>query len=314
MKSIFLSGVIQGVLLAFLLLVRGKEHRPNRVLGVLMFIVSIHLFLIMFEGTDFFTSYPHFTRITWLLPALYGPLMLLFTMMVTQRRQVFVKTDLLVFVPFSIYLLLLLPYYLSSAAQKLIYMTNDSGMYADDFGILNQSLNFFHIGFISVAITIYHKNLTKWKETYSGTEITRLHWLLNYLYITLAIVVLSIFIFYAKKYSIGLMSQIYPYHFLGIVVLIYWIGYRVLFQPEIFKLSVSVPSGEPVILEETRYDSFSINEESAMAIEHKIRQAMENRSPFSESGFVIGSAITAHWEFPPSYFTSVKCIYGNELL
>ncbi len=275
MKSILLAGIIQGVLLAFLLITRGKEHQPNRVLGALMLTVSIHLFFILFEGTDFFTTYPHFSRITWLIPALYGPLILLFTMMVTQRRQVFVKTDLLIFIPFTLYLLVLLPYYANPADQKLLHMNNGSSLYGDDFGVLNQLLNLFHIGFISTTIIIYYKNIKKWKDTYSGSEITRMHWLLSYLYITLIIILLSIFIFYSKKFDIDPISQVYPFHFFAIVVLIYWIGFKVLFRPEIFKISTTTTSMKQIVNEDTRYETFLIKEESANNLESKIRQAME---------------------------------------
>jgi len=275
MKSILLAGILQGVLLSFLLIVRGKKHKPNLVLGVLMLTISIHLIFITFEGTDFFTSYPHFSHITWLIPALYGPLILLFTLMVTQRRQFFVKTDLFIFTPFTLYLLVLLPYYISSADEKLIHMNHSSSLYGDDFGILNQLLNLFHIVFISTTIIIYYKNIIKWKETYSGSEITRLHWLLSYLYITLIIILLSIFIFYSKKFEINPFNQIFPYHFFAIVVLIYWIGYKVLFHPEIFELSSVTTALKQVVNEETRYETFVINEESANNLESKIRQAME---------------------------------------
>lgn len=275
MKSILLAGIFQGVLLSFLLIVRGKDHKPNLVLGVLMLIVSIHLIFITFEGTDFFISYPHFSRITWLIPALYGPLVLLFTLMVTQRRQDFVNTDLFIFAPFAFYLLMLLPYYFSSEEQKLIHMDNSSSLYGDDFGVLNQLLNLFHIVFISTTIIIYYKNIIKWKDTYSGSEIIRLQWLLNYLYITLAIIILSIFIFYSKKFELKPFAQLYPYHFYAIVVLIYWIGYKVLFLPEIFKLS-TITIVQQDAIEDTRYETFLIDESSANNLESKIREAMES--------------------------------------
>ena len=280
MKSIFLSGIIQGVLLAVLLLIRGKEHRPNRILGLLMVVVSVHLSLIMFEGSDFFSRNPHFSRITWLLPILYGPLILLFTKMVTQRREAFIKTDLMVFIPFGLYLILLIPYYVSSVDQKLFYMNDENSLYSDDFGLINQLSNGLHLAFIGISIFVYHKNTTLWKEVYSGMEIIRIKWLLSYLYITLAIILVSVIVFYAKKFSISPLSILYPYHFFGIVILIYWIGYKALIKPEIFGLGIADQVEEPLVKEALRYETFLLDAEPAREIRNKMNRAMETDKLF----------------------------------
>jgi AraC-like DNA-binding protein len=41
-------------------------------------------------------------------------------------------------------------------------------------------------------------------------------------------------VFYGKKWKIPVLENIYPFHFLGIVILIYWTGYKVLHQPLLF--------------------------------------------------------------------------------
>jgi AraC-like DNA-binding protein len=58
-------------------------------------------------------------------------------------------------------------------------------------------------------------------------------------------------------------------------VLIYWIGYKVLFLPEIFKLS-TVTIVKQDAIEDTRYETFLIDESSANNLESKIREAMES--------------------------------------
>ena len=148
MTSIFAAGIIQGLILCLILFSTGRKNRPNLVLGVISLIASVHLALVLVDDTDFFYRHPHLSRITWLIPAFYGPLILLYTKMVTQRRMRFVGTDWLIFIPFILFLAILMPYYLLPAGSKISIMQSSGGLYNNDFGVINQAMNFVHLLFI----------------------------------------------------------------------------------------------------------------------------------------------------------------------
>jgi hypothetical protein len=72
-----------------------------------------------------------------------------------------------------------------------------------------------------ILIRIHEKNIL---ELFSEISQIRLKWLKKFVS----------FVFYARKWNIPILTDLYHYHYLGVIIFNYWIGYKALSQPSIF--------------------------------------------------------------------------------
>lgn len=241
LKLILLAGAFQGLVLALLLVTRQGNRTANRMLAALLVLLSFHLVLVGFDERAFMMKYPHLSHITWVMPALYGPLVLLFLGRMTRLAPAFRRRELLYFLPFLGVFFLELPYFLESAQAKRAYLDDYARSVEDDFGLVNQLVNILHIVFFGLCLLLYRKHLRNIRDFYSDLSKVRMDWMGHFLYISFGIVLFSIFVFYARKFNWPFLAAFYPWHFLGIVAIIYWMAYRALSQPELFS---GMPEGE----------------------------------------------------------------------
>ncbi|MDJ1483655.1 helix-turn-helix domain-containing protein [Cytophagaceae bacterium YF14B1] len=234
LQLLLVAGAAQGFLLAFLLVTRRVNPLASRLLGLLIFLISIQTLLVGFDNREFFLRFPHLSKISWLLPSLFGPLLFLFTRKITSEKPIWKRVDGIHLVPFIVYFFYLLPYYAKSAAEKSAYLNNFEAALQDDFGFLNQLTNFLHLFYATLSLFIVKKYQQGILNSFSDITQIRLRWLRQLLLFVLTVMLISVIIFYAKKWNIGWLTQLYRYHYLGVVALIYWIGYKALSQPRIF--------------------------------------------------------------------------------
>ncbi|MDJ1499380.1 helix-turn-helix domain-containing protein [Xanthocytophaga agilis] len=234
LQLLLVAGAAQGFLLAFLLVTRRVNPLASRLLGLLIFLISIQTLLVGFDNREFFLRFPHLSKISWLLPSLFGPLLFLFTRKITSEKPIWKRADCIHLVPFIVYFFYLLPYYAKSAAEKSAYLNNFEAALQDDFGFLNQLTNFLHLFYVTLSLFIVKKYQQGILNSFSDITQIRLRWLRQLLLFVLTVMLISVIIFYAKKWNIGWLTQLYRYHYLGVVALIYWIGYKALSQPRIF--------------------------------------------------------------------------------
>ncbi len=233
-NSVLLAGAFQGIVLSVLLFSRKQNRLPNTLLAALTIVFSLQILLVANDNRDFFLSFPHLSRIGWLIPTLFGPLFFLFVCTLTQEGQKWKNRYYLHFLPFAVYLLLLLPYYLQSAEEKRAILDQYELASKNDFGLSNQLLNLLHVSYLTASVIFLQRHAQRVEEVFSETSQLKLVWLKNLNQWVLGILILGVAVFYAKKFDWTALSWLYPYHYLGVVALIYWIGYKSLAQQEIF--------------------------------------------------------------------------------
>lgn len=239
LQIILLAGAFQGVLLALLLWTRQDNQLANRLLAALVLLISLQSVLVAFDERDFFIHYPHLSKIGWLLPALFGPMVYLFTQKLTSEHPRMRWRDAIHLLPFVIFLIYLLPYYMQSAEAKIAYLNDYETARQDDFGLPNQILNFLHVFYLSLSFSVLREYQNDLLHRFSETARIRLQWLRQFLLFLLVILALSIPVFYAKKWHIPYLSDLYGYHYLLVIACIYWIGYKALSQGAIFHTRVN---------------------------------------------------------------------------
>ena len=263
------------------LLYRKKENLfPNRILICLISVVVMHLGLVTLDVNGLFPVYPHLSRLSWLLPLLYGPLIFILTESIISPSCSFRPRLGLLFLPFVIYLLLLWPYFFSGTASKTAYLANESLVHQADFGWMNHLTNYLHIGFVLAAIVRYRSRARMVAEMHKSGQIA---WLGQFLRIFMLILIFALITFYSKKYDWKYLSGIYPKHFLLAVLFIYWLGYKLL--QENHKSSVAAPTtiAEPVKEIQNKYAKTGLGADTSKTIAASVTNLMLSQKPYLNS-------------------------------
>lgn len=266
-QIVYSAASIQGLFLAWLL-VRTKINQPaNRILAILLVILSFHLILVGFDNRDFFLAFPHLSRISWIIGSLYWPLLYLFVRFITHTQPGKIYKSLWPLLPFFILLVIMLPYYLLSAEEKRVILSNFEMASQADFGWINQLVSILHLAFQVFILAYYIRFERKLLEEYSEVESIRITWLKQFLIITLAATLLAVFSFFARTWQIPALSQLYSYHFIGIVLLFYWLSYKALTQPVLFGIvhdlpveEINTPSESQEKYKKSNLDAVQLNE------------------------------------------------------
>jgi AraC-like DNA-binding protein len=228
------AGLINAVLLCVVLLLRKRAHIPTMYLLLLLLIVSFQAILNAFDNRDFFMAFPHLSKISWLTPSLFGPLVYLITVKMSSRNPFIQAKDLVHFIPFGCYLIILSPWYLSSAAVKRQYLSDFELASVDDFGYLTQLSIPLILAYLAAALIRLHKLNAELGQLYSELSHKRLAWMRTFVYAVLGILVVSALAFYGRKWQIPVVGWFYHYNYGLVVLLVYWIAYKSLSQPAIF--------------------------------------------------------------------------------
>jgi AraC-like DNA-binding protein len=235
LQLLLFTGAIQGIFLVILLCTRKVNRIANLLLALLILLVSVQSILVGFDNREFFMRFPHLSRISWLLPTLFGPLIYMFTQKLTSEKAQLYWKDALNLIPFVIYFILLSPYFLLSAEAKRQYLGNFELASIDDFGLLNQLTNVIHLSYAFSAFILIRKHEKNILDLFSDISKIRLKWLKEFVSFVFMIILFGVFVFYARKWHIPILTDLYHYHYLGVIILIYWIGYKALSQPAIFQ-------------------------------------------------------------------------------
>lgn len=301
LKILLLMGAAQGFILAFVLFFRRNHRKANHIFALLLCLISFHLVLAAFDEKQFFTRFPHLLHITWVMPLLYGPLVIIFFRRISLISPHFKLQELLFFVPFLISVSVQLPFFLQSSGEKIAYLSNYSRTLSDDFGIMNQFTNFFHLFFFTHALIEFQKHKNHVFQYYSDVSRAQMKWYHHFIRIAFILIIFSIIVFYGKKWQIPILESIYPFHFLGIVLIIYWTGYKVLHQPLLFGGDVPAtflrempqPAFIPEPLkagtsgEQENARQVKINPVLAQELEQRLKKAMDQEKMYLNSELTI---------------------------
>lgn len=243
-KIVYAAASIQGLFLC-VLLARTKTNQPaNRILALLLLLLSFHLILVGFDERAFFMTFPHLSKISWIIGTLYGPLLYVFIQHLTGHRPSSEWKNSWLLIPFMVVLASLLPYFAQSAEFKRAYLDDFEKASMDDFGWVNQFVSVCHIGFQFLCFWLYRIIEKEKSSEYAALESVRIKWLSDFLKLMLAAVLVGVIPFFARTWGIPFLSGFYHYHFIGVVALFYWLSVRALTNPVIFGIYQSGAEGK----------------------------------------------------------------------
>ena len=126
--------------------------RGIRLFGLLLIVMALHLYLVANDNQAFFLQFPHLLHITWVIPALYGPLILIFVRRITRLGAHFSKVEVIYFLPFLLLVTYHFPFFMSSASAKSLYIADFERSVVDDFGLINQAVAWLHVAYFGTAL------------------------------------------------------------------------------------------------------------------------------------------------------------------
>jgi AraC-like DNA-binding protein len=315
-KILYCAASIQGVFLA-LLIFRTKVNQPaNKILGILLLLMSFHLVLVGFDERGFFMTFPHLSRISWIIGTLYWPLLFYFVQFITRTQPVSLWRSAWTFIPFLVFLIIMLPYYTLGTNEKRAILDNFENASAADFGWINQIISGMHIffqGFLLVYYLRYEKHLF---EEYSEVESMRIEWLKQFLVLVLAVTVIGVFSFFARSLGIPVLSHLYSFHFIGIVFLFYWLSYKALTQPVLFGIVPHAPVPlveQPADTELTaKYRKSSLEAAELTTLFEKVKSGLAGRKLFLKPDLTL-TDLSGAVEIPKHQLSQVinTCYSGN---
>lgn len=288
-QIIYSAASIQGLFLAWLLLRTNINQPANRILALLLVILSFHLILVGFDNRDFFLAFPHLSRVSWIIGALYWPLLFLFVQFITQTQPDKLIKSLWPVIPFLILFVIMLPYYLLHADEKRALLNDFDVASQADFGWINQTVSILHLAFQIFLLVYYLRVEKKLLEEYSAVESVRIIWLKQFLIITLAATFLAVFSFFARTWQIPLLSQLYSFHFIGIVLLYYWLSYKALTQPVLFGIVNEGPGGITTVAPENqeKYKKSNLDSEQLHEIFELVKATLEKGKLYTQSDLTL---------------------------
>lgn len=279
-KILYAAASLQGVFLSIILW-RTKVNQPaNRILTALLLIISFHLVLVGFDEREFFMTFPHLSRISWVIGTLYGPLVFVFIQLLTRSLLKPRWLNAFAFLPFLIVFVNQLPYFIQLAETKRSYLDSFSEAMKDDFGWNNQFVSLVQVLFVVGNLWYYLRWERKRSQEFSSMEEVRILWLRDFLLFLLAITFFGVVVFFARTWQISFLADFYRFHFIGVVFLFYWLSYKALTQPVLFGI-VETPAAPE------KYRKSAVEETQLEEAFRRIRQALESERLFAQTDLTL---------------------------
>ena len=314
LSTLTLLGAAQGIFLAVALFnARGGDRRAHRLLASLTLLFAIDLGEEFLYQAGFFDSLPHLLHLLAPIDLLYGPLIYLYVAQLTrQSKQAMIIRDYRHYLPALAGILLLLPFYLMTGADKLDFteslrrggaMENAAQLVQGGF-ITFMLATIVQLGlYLLVSIRLLIAHAARIRNEFSDIDRINLVWLRN-----LLVGLVCIYLLY-------LGDQFFP-DLLGInvlgdaitviaVVLIYTMGYLGLRQPAIFTPAVApAPATEIIGAVESKYRRSGLDKETGRIFLDELTRHMEADKPYLEGNLVLPQ-LARQLGISPNYLSQV---------
>jgi AraC-like DNA-binding protein len=302
LSTLTLLGAVQGVFLALALLsTKNGNIRAHRILALLTFLFSMDLGEEYLYQIGFFESVPNLLHVLAPIDLLYGPLIYLYVLQLTNPVSPRAATrNYWHFLPALIGIVLLVPFFLLDGTEKLELtetlrkggvMENDSAQMM----LIESGVTLFMLGTI-VQLGLYFlvliKRLIKHsksiKNEFSDIDKINLVWLRNLL--------LGLSCIYLLYLGDQFFPDLLGMNILGdlitvvAVILIYTMGYLGLRQPAIFtraSVSQQTTTRESVNQTVEKYHRSGLDKETSLVFLNELASHMETNKPYLEGDLVL---------------------------
>ena len=281
--TICLAGIIQGVLIFIVLIVKKNNRQANRFL-------SLYIFFLALDGVELYLgSRGHFIKVHQyqlsIVPYSYifGPSIFLYSALLTAQIKAFSKKHLLLYVPFAIiFPVNIILFFLFSTPQLprgVIY----ANMIINGGGLIFEAVLY------AVSLYMIQKYIRRLKEYFSAIDAFKLS-LFRASLVILILVVLFIFISLNRGGHIR-----HEYKLLDVVAilislgLVFGIAFFAMIQPEIFNrvrlMEKDIPGDEPSLYPKYEKLRLPVSEEARYV--NRLREYMSEKKPYLKEALTL---------------------------
>ncbi|ARA93905.1 hypothetical protein AWN76_012545 [Rhodothermaceae bacterium RA] len=298
--TIIVLGAAQGLFLAVLLATKPREVLAHRLLAAAMAVFSLDLLGTIYHVKGYDVAYPQFVGFAIPLALLLGPLLYLYAQVLIAGPRALRGPALGHFVPFGLVVLLLIPFYAQSPAEKLAFVLDPAGhAWTPPLAWIGHG-KFLHgliyLGLILHLLQRHRRRRRALPTTADGIDLT---WLRNMMMggslITLIALGLHLWTLVAPvpPERLNPIEGYGDYVALGVTVFFYAIGYLGLRQESIGPAAPST-SDEASTGDDTaddtarpRYAKSGMDPETARALSRQLQQLMETDRPYRRSDLTL---------------------------
>lgn len=294
-------GALQGLLLTGVIVSRRENRTANRLLAALMAAFTIYLASEVYFGAGLFRVFPHFFGVGYQTPWIFGPLVFLYAVAASDRSWRFRRSTLLHFVPVTISIVVTLPYYLMSGAEKIAMVDRMFvGGLPRELALIDPFKYVSGIAYSIATVLYLRRHRRRIEDSYSNTERVNLRWLLG-----LTVAAFGIWLLATTLRITDLGQRLRDEQVsLAMAVLVYAIGYMGLRQPEVFRYETAewpvaksheaLPPPELPTEPENpvRYERSGLGDAEARQLKAALLDIMETRRPWRNSELTLADLAT----------------------
>jgi AraC-like DNA-binding protein len=171
----YLAGIFIAFFSSFLILGKAKKIMADYVLAFWFMVIGIHLIFFMLLWSETYLKFPYFLGIEIPFPLVHGPMLYLYVLCLTgsaPKRHIWVFHMIPVF---SIYLMLM-NFFLLSSEEKIKIYQQGGGVYKMLRTYIKVLIVLSGIVYVGLSINAVRKYRTKISGLYSNTEKINLNW------------------------------------------------------------------------------------------------------------------------------------------
>lgn len=283
-------GSAQGFLLSIILFrQKGANHKANIYLSLLIFFLSLEIFINFLEISGFLIHYPLLNSISDPFYPIYGPLIYLYTKRKTSSKFHFKKKYFLFFLPILLELFAYSDFFLESPEHKLskiaVYTTSE--VLKSEFLFiwsLEAIYNLIFILFAVKALVLFHRSLRKY---FSDIDKRNFNWLKIFLITTSFLFLVQVIIISTIDQFETLENAFKSIHL--IIALVFMVvGYKGLSRSLVSEVDLSKEKSELNITEDKNEGKNSMNKYAKSSLDNikkdeilaKLKLLMEDEKPY----------------------------------
>lgn len=236
MATILAIGAIQSLFFSLILLTKEHHSLSDKILRYWLLVLFVHISANLLELMGYYQLYPHLIGSSSSLVFLYGPFLYFYTKTYVSESFEFRKVHLLHLVPFLLYNLAFIPFYIQSAAYKLHYyqevLASESPP-AAMVALIAKTLTIpVYLVWTSILLRNHRKNIAQY---FSDLDKIDLKWL-KYLVWSMGAVTLFILFSAAVKVRTNFANAFHTeqYIFSAATLWVFGLGYYGLRQTPVF--------------------------------------------------------------------------------
>lgn len=278
-------GGLQAFILGLMLYARKASIRANSFLVVLLVLLGGSCLLYSFHSYEFYTTFPHFIRLDWGIPLLFGPLLYFFILKITHPTFAFQHEDLKHLFPYILNLVVLLPFFIQSGEEKIqildyftASLTAGTDAYRVYYFLLRIAFIVSGLYYTNQSLQVINHFQNQLLTEFSAVEEKKMQWLKELIYAFFFLFTLLILINLLVLDDQYLSFNYEVFFYIGIAVLVYLMTFKSMNQvPLNFQFDYkSSPTKDTI-------DSENLNTAKASELGQKLLAFMEKEKPYLDN-------------------------------